>query len=758
MDKLCLANLNVFWGGLVAEILSRLGVRHAVISPGSRSAPLTLGFATSAQIEAIPVLDERSAGFFALGLARRTGQPVALVCTSGTAAANYLPAVIEAQMSGLPLLVLTADRPPEMRDCASGQTIDQRKIYGSYAVWEHELALPAADRLRYLRQTLRHAVRRSLTPLPGPVHLNVPFRDPLAPVASDGQFLPKNFDLEKFLDGLCPPQISGTVAQLDTLEPRERGLIVAGCTRVENPAAYAETVFGMARQLGWPVLADVLSPLRAHAPAEAPLVTNYHALLRDREWADKQRPDFVLQFGDLPTSRVLRSWLAQSEADTLVIDGSYRNLDSVHARATHLRLGDDVFTDELDMRPAPLSRYAEGWIQKDRAEADRIQKQLRACETFFEGKIPWLLSRRLPTGTPVLIAASMPVRDAEMFWVPSERGYAVHANRGANGIDGTLSTALGLAHGGKPAVLVTGDLAFLHDSNGLLSAPRLRGSLTVILINNGGGRIFENLAISRFDPPFEEFFATPQRMDFEKLAAAHGVEYVKPKDWPELDRLVSQLPKTGLRIIEVVTDSTDDVPMRKEILGGGSSAPASEERSARRDRNRDRGRGRNHAEAKDPDRSLEDAGVSRSRSSSNEAEPDAVGAESAPRKKSRSRRRSRGKGAAAAKPESGSDNVPSSADSAPPPADSAQAVTDSGEIAAERRCSVAKPDVQPPALSASAADKAGPDAKSTTKESEAKPSAPRKRATRRPRKKAVRPADVPSAPDSPNTSEAGGGE
>jgi 2-succinyl-5-enolpyruvyl-6-hydroxy-3-cyclohexene-1-carboxylate synthase len=737
MDKLCLANLNVFWGGLVAEILARLGVRHAVVSPGSRSAPLTLGFATSAEIEAIPVLDERSAGFFALGLARRTGQPVVLICTSGTAAANYLPAVIEAQMSGLPLLVLTADRPPEMRDCASGQTIDQRKLYGSYAVWEHELALPAADRLRYLRQTLRHAVRRSLTPLPGPVHLNVPFRDPLAPVESDGPFLPKNFDLEKFLDGLCPPQISGTVAQLDTLEPHERGLIVAGCTRVENPLAYSETVFGMARQLGWPVLADVLSPLRAHAPAEAPLVTNYHALLRDRDWADKQRPDFVLQFGDLPTSKILRSWLAESEADTLVIDGSYRNLDSVHARATHLRLGDDVFTDELDMRPVPLSRYAESWIKKDRAEADRIQKQLRACETFFEGKIPWLLSRRLPSGTPVLIAASMPVRDAEMFWMPSERGTAVHANRGANGIDGTLSTALGLAHGGKPAVLVTGDLAFLHDSNGLLSAPRLRGSLTVILINNGGGRIFENLAISRFDPPFEEFFATPQRVDFEKLAAAHSVEYLKPKDWPEFDRLVSQLPKQGLRIIEVVTDSTDDVPMRKEILGGGSEATAKDARPAQRDR--DSRQRRNDPSAKGTDRSAEDAAATGSRTSPREAEPDSDAAESSPRKKSRSRRRSRGKGgAAAAKPDAGSERTQ-------PTADHTKSAADKAEPSADSKRADTKPDAQPLA-------------KSAAKESEGKLAAPRKRAARRPRKKAARSTDTPSPPNSPNAPESSGGE
>ncbi len=557
----------MFWGGLVAEVLARLGLKHAVISPGSRSAPLTLGFATNEHIEAIPVLDERSAAFFALGLAKRTRRPVALVCTSGTAAANYLPAVIEAEASGVPLIILTADRPPEMRDCASGQTIDQQKLFGRYALWEHELALPEADGLRYLRQTVAYAYRRSLTPMRGPVHLNVPFRDPLAPVDSEGYFLPKSFNLGGFLEKLSPPQVSGTVAQFDDLEEHGKGLIVAGYTTTGDRAAYAEAVISMAHQLGWPVLADVLSPLRTHAHKDDPVVAHYDVLLRDKEWAARHRPDFVLQFGDLPTSKVLRNWLREADAETLVIDSSYRNLDSLHARSKHLRLGDDAYAEPMDNDHASLSRCAQDWLKDEHAQRERIKKSIRELEEMFEGKVPYLLSRKLPNGTPVFLASSMPVRDAEYFWSASERGYAIHANRGANGIDGTLSTALGIAHGRRPAVLVTGDLAFLHDSNGLLIAPKLRGSLTVVLINNGGGRIFENLPIAGFEPPFEEFFATPQQVDVAQLCAAHGIEHQRVGDWPSFVRLISDLPRQGVRVLEVCTDAARDVPLRRQLLG-----------------------------------------------------------------------------------------------------------------------------------------------------------------------------------------------
>ena len=262
-------NVNSLWGSVLVETFVRVGVRQAVISPGSRSTPLTVQFAAHPGIEAIPVLDERSAAFFALGLARRIQRPVVLLCTSGTAGANYLPAVIEARESGVPLVVITADRPPEMRECRSGQTIDQQKLFGGFVNFYHEMAVPEADAglLRYARQTVAHAVERSQWPVPGPVHLNAPFRDPLPPVEDDrAKALATEIDAGFFA------HLTETVSRAASVARRPlrldgRGLIVAGQVRVADGADYARAVGALARRLGWPVLADALSPLRNHAAA-----------------------------------------------------------------------------------------------------------------------------------------------------------------------------------------------------------------------------------------------------------------------------------------------------------------------------------------------------------------------------------------------------------------------------------------------------------------------------------------------------------
>jgi 2-succinyl-5-enolpyruvyl-6-hydroxy-3-cyclohexene-1-carboxylate synthase len=277
-------NTNSVWCSVLAETLVRCGVTRAVVSPGSRSAPLTFALAAHPGIEAIPVLDERSAGFFALGLAKQHHAPVALVCTSGTAAANFLPAVVEAHEGGVPLLVLTADRPPEMRDCQSGQTIDQQKLYGAFVNFAHEVAVPEATLplLRYLRQTVAHAVARCLRPA-GPVHLNCPFRDPLPPVA-DGRTAGLRGKLgAEFFAGLTPP-----LPALGSDLPKEfpvaaRGLIVAGPVQPADPQRYAAAVEVLATLTGWPVLADSLSPLRGAMPAE-PFVVNYDVLARNQRW------------------------------------------------------------------------------------------------------------------------------------------------------------------------------------------------------------------------------------------------------------------------------------------------------------------------------------------------------------------------------------------------------------------------------------------------------------------------------------------
>lgn len=569
MSALDFRNTNSLWCGVLVETLARCGLTQAVVSPGSRSAPLAFAFAAHPGIEAIPVLDERSAGFFALGLARQRNRPVALVCTSGTAAANFLPAVVEAREGGVPLLVLTADRPPEMRDCQSGQTIDQQKLYGAYTNFAHELAVPEATLplLRYLRQTVAHAVMRALQPA-GPVHLNCPFRDPLPPVADRSTGALRGKIGAEFFAKLTPPMMELAGGLPVDFPTTARGLIVTGPAQPVDPEAYAAHVRALARKTGWPVLADSLSPLRGYEGPGQPFITSYDVLARNPAWLRAMKPDFVLSLGGWPISKPLRAWLAALDAPAWVVAEHGRNLDALHLRARSLAVALGRLAEAWPDRPAD-GVYSTAWTGADDVVRVALERKLAAVNWMFEGKIAWLLSRRLPARTPVFVANSMPVRDLEYFWTAGEAARPIHFNRGANGIDGTLSTALGIAHGRKePAVLLTGDLALLHDSNGFLSVPKFAGSLTIVLINNDGGGIFQHLPVAQFNPPFEEFFATPQRVNFARLAAAHGVGYVRVRDFAHFEKLIAKLPRRGVRVLEVRTDRKRDAAFRKELLNG----------------------------------------------------------------------------------------------------------------------------------------------------------------------------------------------
>ncbi|MFZ5494994.1 MAG: 2-succinyl-5-enolpyruvyl-6-hydroxy-3-cyclohexene-1-carboxylic-acid synthase [Verrucomicrobiota bacterium] len=568
-DILDYRNTNTLWGSVLVETLARLGLRQAVISPGSRSAPLTFALARHSGIEAIPVLDERSAAFFALGLAKQHRRPVALVCTSGTAAANFLPAVVEAHESGVPLLVLTADRPPELRDCHSGQTIDQVKLYGGHVNFHHELAVPQATlpMLRYLRQTVAHAFARTLLPAAGPVHLNCPFRDPLVPLP-DQATLPAPAAMGRFFDGLAGVPSPGIRSPAPAWSGRrwpERGVIVVGPNEVVAGGAFAGNVGRLSRALGWPVLADVLSPVRMRARAAGHLVVHYDTLLRNEKLAAALRPARVICVGGWPTSKILRAWLQAADPEVVLVTERATNEDALHLRTSVARGNLAEWSHGFSGRRT-LPAYAREWLAADMRAGRALAAALKSAHGLLEPAWPGILAAHLPARTPCFIASSMPVRDAEYFWPAGRRGQRICFNRGANGIDGTLSTALGLAHGNAPAVLVTGDLALLHDTNGFLTVPKLRGSLTIVLINNNGGGIFGHLPVAQFEPPFEEFFATPQQVDFAKLCASYGVAHTVVKSAAQLARLVAKLPKRGVRVLELRTDRKRDAAWRKRTL------------------------------------------------------------------------------------------------------------------------------------------------------------------------------------------------
>ncbi len=573
MPTLDFRTTNTLWGSVLVETLVRSGVIQAVISPGSRSTPLTMAFARHPQIEAIPVLDERSAGFYALGLAKQQGRPTVLVCTSGTAGANYLPAVIEAQESGVPLIVITADRPPEMRDCSSGQTIDQQKLFGGHVGFYHELAVPEPklERLRYLRQTMVHAFDRALAPAAGPVHINAPFRDPLSPIEDGSADALKDNDWETFFSLTVFPPVKTSPVSL--IPVAARGLIIAGPAQPTDPQRWSDAVWTLAKHHGWPVLADALNPLRSHASTEATVVTTYDAILRSPSLAKKLKPEFIVCIENWPTSKVLREWLAELNVPVMLLTAATQNRDPLHGRTWHFRHGiEEVLMSSAQTFPDPgAEAYETAWRQADTAARGLLDEAL-ADATGFEGGVVWKLSRHLPSETSLFIANSMPVRDAEYFWPASNRGVRVYVNRGANGIDGTLSTAFGVAHGGRPAVLLTGDLALLHDTNGFLHRPQVRGSLTIVLINNNGGGIFDHLPVAQFDPPFEKYWATPQEVDFNKLCSAYGVEHVAVDDDEQFLELISLLPVTGVRVLEIRTDRKRDAAFRKKLFADVAAA------------------------------------------------------------------------------------------------------------------------------------------------------------------------------------------
>ncbi|PZV01320.1 MAG: 2-succinyl-5-enolpyruvyl-6-hydroxy-3-cyclohexene-1-carboxylic-acid synthase [Leptolyngbya sp.] len=572
-------NTNALWASVLAATLAQLGLKTAVISPGSRSTPLTVALVSHPEIEAVPVLDERSAAFFALGVARRTGQPVALVCTSGTAGANYYPAVIEARESRIPLLVLTADRPPELRDCTSGQTIDQQRLFGTFPNWYAELAVPVADlgMLRYLRQTLGQAWGRSLYPVAGPVHLNCPFRDPLAPIADGSVAHLKDELSDSFLSAVgvpAPGEFSppGTASPwLEMWQGCDRGLIVAGPAQPVDPLAYCKAVAALSTFLGWPVLAEGLSPLRNAAGLNTSLVTTYDIALGQPAWAKNLWPEQAIQIGPLPTSKRLRQWLQDAQPRRWVVDPGNTNLDPLHGPVTPLPFSVTALAQALPpSSKARPGRYCDQWLALEANLRQQLDRTLADLDQPFEGKVPWLLARCLPMGTPLVIANSMPIRDVEWFWPPGDRAIRPYCNRGANGIDGTLSTALGIAHGGPPTVLLTGDLALLHDTNGWLSVPRLRGHLTVVVVNNQGGGIFDQLPVATLPVPgdrwFEDFFTTPQTVDLNRLCAAYSVNYERVETWGQLTASVSSLLVTGVRLLEVRCDRAQSHALRQQLL------------------------------------------------------------------------------------------------------------------------------------------------------------------------------------------------
>jgi 2-succinyl-5-enolpyruvyl-6-hydroxy-3-cyclohexene-1-carboxylate synthase len=562
-------NTNTAWSAGVVETMVQCGVKNAILSPGSRSSPLVYALAANDLIDSVPILDERSAGFFALGIAKRTQKPVVLVCTSGSATANYLPAVVEASMSRVPLILLTADRPHELRDCFAGQAIDQNQIYGNYVRSYIELSLPSCDLklLKYMRNSIRNMVSSSVSNIPGPVHINVPFREPLLPT-EDQEVLLKPKLFKKIFQVSIPSPLNqfveNSISDYSSFFNFKNGVIILGNNHGEEALRLLKIVLELSDKTAWPILADATSSCRNFGNESSSVIWAYDYALRNYNFYNLE---FVLLIGELPTSKVLRSWIEKENPDFGIVSQESENRDPLHVNSFPVSLK----KLERDVKQFSAKKDKCSWnfqflsIQKKWEEY--LQIQFEKSVNIFEGFIIRSLLPYMERGSQLMFASSMPVRDGEFFLPNNKTSAQVFANRGANGIDGNVSTAIGLSHNAKVTYLLCGDLAFLHDTNALMSARILEGQLTILLVNNDGGAIFENLAVSSMEDLFEEYFATPQSVQFEPLISSYkDCSYCRVETKESLQRQLNIPSKHKVRIIEVVTDRKRDTAYRKLLL------------------------------------------------------------------------------------------------------------------------------------------------------------------------------------------------
>jgi 2-succinyl-5-enolpyruvyl-6-hydroxy-3-cyclohexene-1-carboxylate synthase len=588
--------------------LARSGMRAACTSPGSRSAPLALTLAREPRLRCYSHIDERCAGFFALGVAKASGLPVAVTCTSGTAAAELLPAAIEAHEARVPLLLLSADRPPELRENGAGQAIDQLKLFGSAAKWFFEVGTHEAspERLHWIRTLACRAYSTAREGRPGVVHLNFPLREPLVtdeplPQDTSGRNAGAPYVLRASATALGTAAVepsdrsrgdrSGDNTLRALVEGASRGVVVAGRDErlPQNGApSLGEAASAFAAAAGWPLLADPLSGARRGSGA----IAHYDALLRDLELAGSLAPDLVVRVGDLPVSKPLRTWLA-GLADTpqVALDPEDAWQDPASALSHSLALDPAATLSALAREPAAAEeQWLARWRSADELAAEAILGVL-GKEGLSEPAVASELGVLLPADATLFVASSMPVREIETFWPVRDDPPRVLCNRGANGIDGIVSSAFGaMAAGDGPVVLLIGDVALAHDLGGLLAAKRLELKLTIVLLDNGGGGIFDFLpvaesALGREDDPgaealaaktadarasdsdiYSRHIATPTGLDFAEAAKLYGLGHERAEDVPGFRAALERaLDSERSCIVEVRGERAANVELHRRV-------------------------------------------------------------------------------------------------------------------------------------------------------------------------------------------------
>ena len=561
--------MNEYIAALVDEFY-QLGVRHAVFSPGSRSTTMAMLFKEHEGFETYMNIDERSASFMALGIAKAHKEPTVLVCTSGSAVAHYLPAVLEAQYSGVPLIVLSADRPHTLLHVGAPQTVDQHKIFGTAVNYFEELAVPQESHYyTYPRQVARKAYMKAMDTKKGPVHINVPLFEPLVPELSRN-----HFEAGRSSFKVVKPNYSsvfgcdnrnnlthvnnaidithgndGTKEINDLLERYERILILAG-PQIDIDEANTIRFFGEALQA--PILADPLSNVRGCGTSKV-VISTYDALLAGQALWNELKPDCVIQFGQIVVSKRVQQMIASwTDVEYVEVNPTMDSMNPTGKTTMHVQASIDVFT-HLHGKNNSSDTYLNIWRRLDQAGKKQLSTAIDEPHCF-EGRTIRELQKQIPEDGQIFVANSMTIRDFDYFWFSGESKAVLYGNRGVNGIDGTISTALGLAANGKPTYLVTGDLSLFHDLNGLAVAKTHNLNLIIILHNNDGGGIFEYLP-QKGTKHFDYLFSTSQGLDYSGAAKLYGCGYTKISSPDELSSALAKIgQESGVHIIEIPTN------------------------------------------------------------------------------------------------------------------------------------------------------------------------------------------------------------
>lgn len=577
-------NRNYAFAGAFVDELARNGLRDVCICPGSRSSPLAISFARHAGIRKWTHLDERSAGFFALGMARNAGRPVAIVCSSGTASANFLPAVAEARYGLVPLIVLTADRPPDLVNWGALQTIDQTGIYGDHVKLSvnAEAKEVTTDSMAYIRTLACKVYATSSVSPEGPVHINFPFREPLEPATILTDFPEKSaeghrdawhgrvngnpFALNSVYEKT--PNMKDMKDLVNYMSGADRGLIVCG---PNYQTGFANLITNLASKLKYPIFADALSGVRVGSHDRSMVLDTYDGYLRDDDLSTLVSPDFIIRFGPLPVSKALTQYLEKHKnAYQVLVDECDNWRDPFRVVSKFFNVSPVSFCEAL----TPLvnnerehNTWSEWWIEANLAVRQAIERQIDSYECMFEGKVFSRLSNLIEDDTALFVGNSMPVRDLDTFYHTSSKSVNFFANRGASGIDGVVSSALGIAAAGaRKVVLVIGDISLYHDMNGLLAA-KLHGlNATVVVLNNDGGGIFSFLPQADHTDFFEEYFGTPHGLNFRSTADLYDLNYSFTQDWNAFDRAVTEsFSSEGVSLIEIPGDRADNVELHGDV-------------------------------------------------------------------------------------------------------------------------------------------------------------------------------------------------